>query len=37
MANTKGKKFTKDFTLQEPICDEGIEKACLLLEQKGLR
>ena len=36
MANTEGKKFNKDFTLQEPICDEGIEKAVEILKSGKL-
>ncbi len=34
MSNTK--TFTKDFTLQEPICDEGIEKALEILKSGKL-
>ncbi|SMD02491.1 dTDP-4-amino-4,6-dideoxygalactose transaminase [Desulfocicer vacuolatum DSM 3385] len=30
------KKFTKDFTLQEPICDQGIEKALEILKSGKL-
>lgn len=30
------KAFTKDFTLQEPICDEGIEKAIEILQSGKL-
>ncbi len=30
------KKFTKDFTLQEPICDQGIEKALKILKSGKL-
>lgn len=30
------KKFTKDFTQQEPICDEGIEKAVEILKSGKL-
>ena len=36
MSNTEGKKFNKDFTLQEPICDEGIEKAVEILKSGKL-
>ncbi len=34
--NNADKKFTKDFTLQEPICDEGIEKALEILKSGKL-
>jgi dTDP-4-amino-4,6-dideoxygalactose transaminase len=36
MANTEKRHFTKDFTLQEPICDEGIEKAIEILKSGKL-
>ena len=36
MAETEMKQFTKDFTLQEPICDEGIEKAIEILKSGKL-
>jgi dTDP-4-amino-4,6-dideoxygalactose transaminase len=32
----QNKKFTKDFTLQEPICDQGIEKALEILKSGKL-
>ena len=32
MSNTDNKKFTKDFTRQEPIDDQGIEKALAILK-----
>ena len=31
MIDANRKRFTKDFTLQEPICEEGIEKAVAIL------
>ena len=31
MSNIESKRFTKDFTLQEPILDEGIQKAVEIL------
>lgn len=33
---SKTKRFTKDFTLQEPICDRGIEKAVAILKSGKL-
>ena len=36
MSETETKRFTKDFTLQEPICDEGIEKALAILKSGKL-
>ena len=36
MANIKSKRFTKDFTLQEPIGDEGIQKALEILKSGKL-
>ncbi len=33
---SSNKRFTKDFTLQEPICDEGIEKALEILKSGKL-
>ncbi len=36
MSTTENKRFTKDFTLQEPICDEGIEKALEILKSGKL-
>ena len=36
MADTEKKSFTKDFTLQEPICDKGIEKALKILKSGKL-
>jgi len=36
MSETKTKRFTKDFTLQEPICDEGIENALAILKSGKL-
>jgi len=36
MTETEKKQFTKDFTLQEPICDEGIEKAVGILKSGKL-
>ncbi len=36
MAETEKKQFTKDFTLQEPICDEGMEKAVGILKSGKL-
>ena len=36
MTETETKRFTKDFTLQEPICDEGIEKAFAILKSGKL-
>jgi dTDP-4-amino-4,6-dideoxygalactose transaminase len=36
MSNTESTYFTKDFTLQEPICDEGIEKAVEILKSGKL-
>ena len=36
MTETQKKPFTKDFTLQEPICDEGIEKAIEILKSGKL-
>ena len=32
MIEAEKKRFTKDFTLQEPICEEGIEKAVAILK-----
>jgi dTDP-4-amino-4,6-dideoxygalactose transaminase len=32
MIDANKKRFTKDFTLQEPICEEGIEKAVAILK-----
>jgi len=32
MTDAEKKRFTKDFTLQEPICEEGIEKAVAILK-----
>jgi len=36
MSDTGIKKFTKDFTLQEPICDAGIQKALEILKSGKL-
>ena len=36
MANSEKKRFTKDFTLQEPISDAGIEKALAILRSGKL-
>lgn len=36
MANSEKKRFTKDFTLQEPISDAGIEKALAILKSGKL-
>lgn len=33
---SSSKKFTKDFTLQEPICDKGIERALEILKSGKL-
>ncbi len=33
---SSNKRFTKDFTLQEPICDEGIERALEILKSGKL-
>ena len=32
MIDAEKKRFAKDFTLQEPICDAGIEKAVAILK-----
>ena len=36
MDDAQKKRFTKDFTLQEPICDEGIDKAIAILKSGKL-
>ncbi len=36
MAHTETRRFTKDFTLQESICDQGIEKALEILKSGKL-
>ena len=36
MTETESKRFTKDFTLQEPIGDEGIQKALVILKSGKL-
>ena len=36
MIDADKKRFTKDFTLQEPICEAGIEKAVAILRSGKL-